>query len=547
MGTLKITEDDITKIILGRVNAEGEKYWIKAINRALPSTLQGTIVEVAPIEVGGGGNSKVTFDKFTINIEGELSKYADEINQDYVVTMCEIQPEFKKFYDKSMEAIEEKTRIFKQRLLEEFNRSGYVKNDIKCILTGTGVKDLAQRLEAVKHGEFIAPISNKYDKSNREFKKGEIYFANLNPALVGEFAGVRPVVIVASNDSSLTILPLTSKLEQKSNGEYHVLIKADKYDAKNFTDSIVCTEIVKTIDKSRIYNKLLTLDEEDLNQVIDLMGQRLFGDKYLAPSDEYEAYDIFSEEEVEKFEREQELEEKKKAEQATLKQDKTLKPSNTFHTVEKFINNPQSECTIGEILYGIKEEKVEDKNFICVVDNSVKKTPAVIYELTDEEAIQICEQKFEGMRANGSRLSFQDPIVLSNNSLQEGIKIAYNTKNVNGKEGKYYTEISLSSFYGTYECGSKKNNNDMDLTLYLASKMVEKYGDHYKNNFCKNYVKYFNRFYEYNGDLNKNINLLDYFLSFVGKKANNTNELVINGLSTYDYYSLEDITQEEQQ
>lgn len=54
MGTLKITEDDITKIILGRVNAEGEKYWIKSMTRALPSTLEGTVIEVAPIEAGGG-------------------------------------------------------------------------------------------------------------------------------------------------------------------------------------------------------------------------------------------------------------------------------------------------------------------------------------------------------------------------------------------------------------------------------------------------------------------------------------------------------------
>lgn len=459
--------------------------------------------------------------------------------------MCDIQPEFKEFYDKSMQAIEEKTRIFKQRLLEEFNRSGYVKNDIKCILTGTGVKDLAQRLEAVKHGEFIAPISNKFNKANREFKQGEVYFANLNPALVSEFAGVRPVVIVASNDTSLTILPLTSKLEQKGNEEYHVLIKADKYDAKNFTDSIVCTEVVKTVDKSRIYGKVLTLDEEDTNKIVDLMGQRLFGKKMI--EDDFEGLMIFDPKEIEEFELEQELEEMKKAEQATLKQDKSLKPSNKFHTVEKFINNPNSEATIAEILYGVKEEQVEDEKLTYIGDSPNKKKPEIVYELTNEEVIQICEQKFAGMRANGSKLIFKEPVVLSNNSLQEGVKIAYNTKNVNEKEGKYYTEISLYSFYGTYTCGSKSNKNDIDLAWYLASKMVEKYGDHYKNNFCKNFVRHFSGRYEINGNLQQNINLLDYYLSFVGKKANNSNELVINGISAYDYYSLEDITQEEQQ
>ncbi len=55
MDTTLITEEMLQKIILGVVNAEGEKYWIKSINRASRSTLKGTVVEVAPNEENGGG------------------------------------------------------------------------------------------------------------------------------------------------------------------------------------------------------------------------------------------------------------------------------------------------------------------------------------------------------------------------------------------------------------------------------------------------------------------------------------------------------------
>ncbi len=66
MDTTMVTEEMLNDIILGKANSNGEKFWIKSINRASRSTLKGTIVEVAPNEEIGGGILKLHLISFLL-------------------------------------------------------------------------------------------------------------------------------------------------------------------------------------------------------------------------------------------------------------------------------------------------------------------------------------------------------------------------------------------------------------------------------------------------------------------------------------------------
>lgn len=110
---------------------------------------------------------------------------------------------------------------------------------------------------------------------NIEIKKGDIYYASLNPIIGSEQNGTRPVVVVQNNfgnkySPTLIVAPITSKVDSKPNLSTHVIIKA----FGNIThDSIVLLEQVRVIDKSRLksflgrlnYNKIIEINEALLN------------------------------------------------------------------------------------------------------------------------------------------------------------------------------------------------------------------------------------------------------------------------------------------
>ena len=84
-------------------------------------------------------------------------------------------------------------------------------------------------------------------------KRGDIFYADLNPVIGSEQGGVRPVLITQNdvgNAHSPTVVtvPLTTKL-QKSRMPTHVRIpKNGGLDA----DSLVLAEQIRTIDRSRL-------------------------------------------------------------------------------------------------------------------------------------------------------------------------------------------------------------------------------------------------------------------------------------------------------
>ncbi|MDF5728513.1 MAG: type II toxin-antitoxin system PemK/MazF family toxin [Rhizonema sp. PD38] len=101
-------------------------------------------------------------------------------------------------------------------------------------------------------------------------KRGDIYYANLSPAVGSEMDKRRPVLIV-SNDannrasSTVTILPLTSNVSRVY--PFEVLLNLE--DSGLPLVSKVQAQQVRTISKHRIVSEVVNSLSEELMQLVD--------------------------------------------------------------------------------------------------------------------------------------------------------------------------------------------------------------------------------------------------------------------------------------
>lgn len=97
---------------------------------------------------------------------------------------------------------------------------------------------------------------------DRIIKRGDIYYANLNPVIGSEQGGTRPVLII-SNDTgnkhspTVIVAAITGQIGTKKKLPTHTIVHnvngLDK-------DSIILLEQIRTIDKQRLQEYLGTLD-----------------------------------------------------------------------------------------------------------------------------------------------------------------------------------------------------------------------------------------------------------------------------------------------
>lgn len=105
-------------------------------------------------------------------------------------------------------------------------------------------------------------------------KRGEIYFAQLNPVVGSEQGGIRPVLVVQNdvgNQYSPTtiVLAITSKIN-KAKLPTHVELKANTYGMER--DSVILTEQIRTIDKTRLKQRIAVLDEVTMTKVNEALA-----------------------------------------------------------------------------------------------------------------------------------------------------------------------------------------------------------------------------------------------------------------------------------
>ncbi len=86
-----------------------------------------------------------------------------------------------------------------------------------------------------------------------EIKRGDIYYADLNPTVGCEQGGVRPVLIIQNNVGnhfSPTVIAAAITSRKKKDMPTHVLL--DENGTRLFADSCIMLEQVRTIDRERL-------------------------------------------------------------------------------------------------------------------------------------------------------------------------------------------------------------------------------------------------------------------------------------------------------
>ncbi len=97
-------------------------------------------------------------------------------------------------------------------------------------------------------------------------KRGDMFYADLSPVVGSEQGGIRPVLIIQNdmgNKHSPTVIAaaITSQT-QKNNLPTHIAIEPEQSGLK--AESVVLTEQIRTIDKSRLREKIGHIDDEKI-------------------------------------------------------------------------------------------------------------------------------------------------------------------------------------------------------------------------------------------------------------------------------------------
>ncbi|MBU0905608.1 MAG: type II toxin-antitoxin system PemK/MazF family toxin [Planococcaceae bacterium] len=94
-------------------------------------------------------------------------------------------------------------------------------------------------------------------------KRGDVFFADLSPVVGSEQGGTRPVLVIQNDignrfSPTIIIAAITAQI-QKAKLPTHVEINAKKYGFER--DSVILLEQLRTIDKSRLTDKITQLDD----------------------------------------------------------------------------------------------------------------------------------------------------------------------------------------------------------------------------------------------------------------------------------------------
>ena len=102
-----------------------------------------------------------------------------------------------------------------------------------------------------------------------KIKRGDVFYAELDPVIGSEQGGVRPVLIVQNNignqySPTTIVAAITGQLTKAKLPTHVDLAGRENGLAKN---SVVLVEQVRTIDKTRLKEHICTLDKQIMEQV----------------------------------------------------------------------------------------------------------------------------------------------------------------------------------------------------------------------------------------------------------------------------------------
>ncbi len=102
-------------------------------------------------------------------------------------------------------------------------------------------------------------------------KRGDMFYADLSPVIGSEQGGIRPVLIIQNdigNKHSPTVIAaaITSQTG-KAKLPTHIEIDPEKSGLK--AESVILTEQIRTIDKSRLKEKIGHIDDDSIMSQIN--------------------------------------------------------------------------------------------------------------------------------------------------------------------------------------------------------------------------------------------------------------------------------------
>ena len=100
-------------------------------------------------------------------------------------------------------------------------------------------------------------------------RRGDIYYADLRPVVGSEQGGVRPVLVIQNdvgNKHSPTVIcaAITSRMN-KAKLPTHIELNAARYHMVK--DSVILLEQLRTIDKTRLKDRICHLDSDIMKKV----------------------------------------------------------------------------------------------------------------------------------------------------------------------------------------------------------------------------------------------------------------------------------------
>ncbi len=101
-------------------------------------------------------------------------------------------------------------------------------------------------------------------------KRGDIFYADLNPVVGSEQGGIRPVLVVQNdvgNRHSPTVIVVPISSVRKKNLPVHIQIRCSEL-PKNST---VLAEQIRTIDRCRLRSYIGSLDSGIMNKIDETM------------------------------------------------------------------------------------------------------------------------------------------------------------------------------------------------------------------------------------------------------------------------------------
>jgi mRNA interferase MazF len=100
-------------------------------------------------------------------------------------------------------------------------------------------------------------------------RRGDIYFADLSPVVGSEQGGTRPVLVlqndIGNQYSPTTIVAAITSQISKAKLPTHVEVTSKSSGLEK--DSVILLEQIRTIDKSRLKEKITFLNDESMDRV----------------------------------------------------------------------------------------------------------------------------------------------------------------------------------------------------------------------------------------------------------------------------------------